>query len=333
VQCADADSVTHALVDTLSRLEAQLIVGVTHRNHVEDLQTLRLEPRVQAILGGHDHKGRRGEVGGRLVIKAVSNARSAALVTFTWRDGKWERKDTVFAIGAGRAKEPRTEAVVAAWRDTLARRIGQDRVIGVTPVLIDATDTTQHRTETVFGALITDALRLGTNADVALINSGALRYDDYIEPGPVSTHMLESIFLFADETRTVTFNLTGARLRQVLEHGVESTSLGEGPYLQLSGVRYTFDTRRPNGQRIVGPVLRPDGRPITDAETLRVTFVTYPACRSGDGYRLPEAADACRAIEANPGSAPRSAELLIKHVEGMGGRIVLPVMGRVTRVP
>jgi len=333
VQCANADTVTHALVDTLSQVPAQLIVGLTHRNYVEDLETLRREPTVQAILGGHDHKGRRGEVDGRLVIKAVSNARTAALVTFTWQNGKWSRSDTSFIIGAGRTKEARTEAVVAAWRDTLARRIGQDRVIGVTPQIIDATDSTQHRRETVFGDLITDALRLGTNADVALINSGALRYDDYIDAGPVSTHMLESIFLFADETRAVTFNLTGARLRAVLEHGVESSSLGEGPYLQLSGVKYSYDVRRPDGQRIVGPVQRADGRPIADTETLRVTMVTFPACRGGDGYRVPEAADACKAMETNPGSAPRSAELLIRHVEGMGGNMVLPALGRVSRIP
>jgi len=94
VQCANADTVTHALVDTLAQVQAQLIVGLTHRNYVEDLETLRREPTVQAILGGHDHKGRRGEVDGRLVIKAVSNARTAALVTFTWQNGKWSRTDT-----------------------------------------------------------------------------------------------------------------------------------------------------------------------------------------------------------------------------------------------
>lgn len=332
VRCVDADSATHAMVDTLSQVKSQLIVGLTHRNHVEDLETLRREPKVQVILGGHDHKGRRGEVDGRLVIKAISDARTAAYVTFTLRNGAWERRDTVFTIGSSMPKEPRTEAVVAAWRDTLARRIGADRVIGGAPEAIDATDTTQHRGETVFGDFVTDGMRFGTRADVAMINSGALRYDDYIDAGPVTTHMLESIFLFADETRAVTFNLTGARLRELLEHGIEDGSFGEGPYLQFSGVRYSYDLRLPNKQRIVGALTRPDGKPIGDAESLRVTFVTYPACRGGDGYRIPEAADACKAIEANPTSAPRSAELVIKHVEGMGGKIVLPKLDRAIRI-
>lgn len=332
VQCANADTVTHALVDTLRRVGAQLIVGLTHRNEFEDVRTLQSEPTVQAILGGHEHNGRRKEVDGRLVIKAASNARTAALVTFTLRNGRWARTDTVFTIRAGQTEEPKTAAVVQAWRDTLARHIGADRVIGNSLDIVDGTDSTQHRGESVFGDFITDALVSGTHADVGLINSGALRFDDVIMPGPITTHQIESIFLFADETRAVTFTLTGKRLREVLEHGATSASLGEGPFLQLSGVRYTFDTRLPDNNRIVGAVLRANGTPIANSDSLRVTMVTYPACRGGDGYRIPEAAEACRRMEADPGTAPRTAELVIAHIEGMRGPIVWPKVGRVTRV-
>lgn len=331
VQCRNADSSTHALVDTLARVNAQLIVGLTHRNFADDLATLRAEPTVQAILGGHDHTGKRGEVDGRLVIKAVSDARTAALVTFTLRNGAWQRRDTVFPIGPGRRDDPATSRVIAAWDDSLRKHIGADLVIGRTAVAIDGTDSTQHRGESVFGDLITDALRVGTGADVALINSGALRFDDYIAAGPITSHTIESIFLFADETRAITFSLSGARLRQELEHGVTRASLGEGPYLQVSGVQYAYDIARADGQRIVGTIRRADGRVIADTDALRVTMVAYPACRSGDGYHFPEAAAVCRALDADATSAPRSAELVIRHIESMREGLVLPTLGRVTR--
>jgi 5'-nucleotidase/UDP-sugar diphosphatase len=332
VRCGNADAVTHALVDTLAQLDAALIVGLTHRNFIDDLHTLRAEPRVQAILGGHDHTGKRGEVDGRLVIKGVSDSRTAPLVTFTLHQGQWGRHDTIFTIGSDRREEPRASAVVSAWNDSLATRIGRDRVIGTAPVAIDGTDTTQHRAESIFGDLITDALRVGTGADVAMINSGALRFDDNIAAGPITSHQIESIFLFADETRAVTFPLAGARLRALLEHGVVKSSLGEGPYLQVSGVQYTYDTTRPDGSRIVGPVRRADGRAIRDADTLRVTLVSYPACRNGDGYRVPEAAAVCTRLETDPASAPRSAELVIRYIESMKGPLALPKLGRVTRI-
>ncbi|MEP6764967.1 MAG: bifunctional metallophosphatase/5'-nucleotidase [Gemmatimonadaceae bacterium] len=331
VQCANADSVTHALVDTLAQVRAQLIVGLTHRYMAEDMKSLALEPKVQVILGGHDHIGKRGEVDGRLVIKALSNSRTTVLVTFTRRNNQWVRTDTSFAIGAGQKQDAKTEAVVQLWNDSLKRRIGPDRVIGTSPKTIDATDSTQHNAESVFGDYIADALRIGTSADVGLINSGAMRYDDYIARGPVTAHMIESVFLFADETRAVTFEMTGARLRQELEHGIAKTSLRNGPYLQVSGVNYTYDTGRPDGARIVGAVKRDNGKDVGDAEKLRVTMVTYPACRSGDGYKFPEAAEVCKALETNPMGAPRTVDLIIKHIEAEK-QMVLPELGRVLRI-
>ena len=331
VQCADADSVTHALVDTLSAAKAQLIVGLTHRYMVEDMKSLSLEPRVHLILGGHDHIGKRGEVDGRLVVKALSNSRTAVLVTYKRRNGQWVRTDTSFAIGPNQKQDAKTEAVVQKWADSLKRRIGPDRVIGTAPETIDATDSTQHNAESVFGDYVADALRIGTNADVGMINSGAMRYDDYIAKGPVTSHMIESVFLFADETRAVTFEMTGARLRQELEHGVAKASLRNGPYLQVSGVNYTYDAGRPDGSRIVGPVKRDNGRDIGDAEVVRVTMVTYPACRGGDGYKFPEAGEVCRRLESEPGSAPRTVDLIVRHIEAERV-MVLPKGGRVLRV-
>jgi hypothetical protein len=130
----------------------------------------------------------------------------------------------------------------------------------------------------------------------------------------------------------VTFPLTGARLREMLETGVRQGALGGGAYPQVSGVRFRIDARRPSGSRVVGDLTRDDGRVIAPGDTLRVTFVTYPACRSGDGYRIPEAVAACQHVERQPSSAPRTVDLVIQHLERMNGRIVAPPLGRVTRL-
>nr|MCU0617056.1 5'-nucleotidase C-terminal domain-containing protein [Gemmatimonadaceae bacterium] len=159
-----------------------------------------------------------------------------------------------------------------------------------------------------------------------------MRFDDWLGPGPITAHELESIFLFADETRVVTFPLSGARLREVLEHGVSQRRLGSGAYPQVSGVRFSFDARLPSGRRIVGPLRRDDGREIGDAEIVQVAFPSFPSCRGGDGYQVPEAQAVCARHDADPSSAPRSAELLVQHVVGMGGTIVPPATGRVGRM-
>ena len=332
VTCRNPDSATTAAVDTLLREGSELVVALTHRFMLDDVATLETEPRITAILGGHDHDGRRAVRDGRLVVKAVSNSRTAVLVTFT-RIGTspWRATDHRFDIGPGMRDDPATLAAVRRWRDTLTQRIGPDRVLGVAPEPINAIDSISKR-ESPFGNMIADAMRIGTNADVALINSGALRFDDVMSAGPITRHMIEGVFLFADETRVVTFPLSGARLRDLLEVSVGRGGLGNGPYLQLSGVRFAFDATLPSGARVVGALTRDNGRPIGATDTLQVSFVTYPACRNGDGYRIPEATAACRVLDAAPGSRPRTADLVLQHLERMNGRIVPPSIGRVTRL-
>jgi 2',3'-cyclic-nucleotide 2'-phosphodiesterase (5'-nucleotidase family) len=332
VSCRDPDRATTAAVDTLLREGAELVVALTHRFMADDVATLENEPRLTAILGGHDHDGRRVVRDGRVLVKAMSNARTAILVTFT-RDGTspWRVTDQRFDIGPGLRDDPTTLAVVQRWRDTLTRRIGPDRVLGTAPEPINAIDSISKR-ESRFGNMVADAIRVGTAADVALINSGALRFDDIMQAGPITRHMIEAVFLFADETRVVTFSLSGARLRDLLEVSVGRGGLDNGPYLQVSGVRFRFDATLPSGARVVGDLARDDGRPIGAADTLQLSIVTYPACRGGDGYRIPEAIPACRSLQEQPGTRPRTADLVLQHLEQMNGRIVAPTVGRVTRL-
>jgi 2',3'-cyclic-nucleotide 2'-phosphodiesterase (5'-nucleotidase family) len=163
---------------------------------------------------------------------------------------------------------------------------------------------------------------------VAVLNAGTLRLDDVIRPGPLSNYQLESMFLFPDETRVLIVPLSGARLREVLEHGVADGSLGKGGFLQVSGVAYTYDPAAPTGRRIRGDVRRPGGGVIGASDSVRVAFPVYPACEGGDGYDVPEAAAAC----ASRSDAPRAADMLMKYVsDSLHGQIVAPAAGRIVR--
>ncbi len=326
VRCADPDSAARRAVDTLSALGADLIVGLTHQTVEADRNLLAREPRIDLILGGHEHEAHDSVVSGRHVLKADANGRTAQFATLWGGKGKWRQAAALVPIDARLPADTAVAAVVARWDDSLQRRLGPVREIGRTTIPIDARDATSRRRESPLGDLVTDAMRAGTGADVALLNAGTLRLDDVIEPGPITNYQLESIFLFADETRIVRFPLTGARLREVLEHGVSEGVLGKGGFLQVSGVRFTFDPAAPTDQRLAGDITRQDGRTIAPGDTLSVAFGDYPACHGGDGYRIAEASTACAASD----SAPRAVDLLLRYIsDSLQGTITAPVTDRI----
>jgi 2',3'-cyclic-nucleotide 2'-phosphodiesterase (5'-nucleotidase family) len=327
-RCANPDSAAHMAIDTLLAQGAELVVGITHQTIEADRDLLAREPHLDLILGGHEHEAHDSVVSGRHVLKADANSRSAQFVTLWGGKGTWRQAVGLVKIDDRLPGDTAVTAVVERWEDSLRARLGPERVIARTSVPIDARDELGRRQESLLGDLVTDAMRWGARADVALLNAGTLRLDDVIRPGPLSNYQLESIFLFPDETRVLTVPLAGARLREVLEHGLAEGSLGKGGFLQVSGVSYTYDSARPSGSRIEGDIRRTGGGVIGAQDTVQVAIPVYPACEGGDGYAVPEAAAACAARA----SAPRAADLLTKYVaDSLGGQVETPPTGRIVR--
>ncbi len=328
VRCVNPDSAAHLAIDTLSALGADLIVAITHQTIAADRDLLSREPKLDLVLGGHEHEAHDSVLSGRHVLKADANARTAQFVTLWGGKGKWRQAVGLVPIDSRLPSDTTVSRVVEAWDDSLRQRLGPERTVATTATPIDARDEVSRKRESVLGDLVADAIRAGTGADVALINAGAMRLDDLIRPGALTNYQLESIFLFADETRIVTFPATGGQLRELLEHGVSDSALGKGGFLQVSGVRFTYDPRRPSGQRLVGDLGRAGGAPISERDTVRVAFAAYPACQGGDGYRVPEAAASCPVSD----SAPRAVDLLMHYLaDSLGGQVKPPTEGRITR--
>jgi 5'-nucleotidase len=329
VKCSNADSAAHWAIGALKTAGAEIVYGLTHQTLEADSALLEREPALDFILGGHEHERHRILIGQKRLLKADANSRSAQLFTITKTPTGWMQGDRIIDIDRAIAMDPATQKVVAAWNDSVVKRLGPERTIATIAFPLDGRDETNRARESPLGDLVTDAIRLGTGADVALMNSGTMRIDDVLPAGPITNYQLESIFLFADETRIMTFPIKGSRLREILEHGVAAGSVGKGPYLQVSGLKFSWDRSKPSGSRIVGDIRKSDGTVIRADDTVRVSFNVYPACEGGDGYVVPEAKSACD----NRASAPRAADLVLKHVtERLGGKVPVPEAGRVTPI-
>jgi len=328
VRCVNPDSAAHVAIDTLSVLGADLIVAITHQTVTADRDLLSREPKLDLVLGGHEHEAHDSVVSGRHVLKADANARTAQFVTLWGGKGQWRQAVGLVPIDSRLPSDTAVSRVVEAWDDSLRQRLGPERAVATTTAPIDARDEVSRKRESALGDLVADAIRAETGADVALINAGSMRLDDVIRAGSLTNYQLESIFLFPDETRIVSFPVAGDRLRELLEHGVSDSALGKGGFLQVSGVTFTYDPARPSGKRLVGDIRRAGGGPISAGDTVRVAFDVYPACQGGDGYKVPEAAASCPAGN----SAPRAVDLLMRYiVDSLGGQVKPPSDGRILR--
>jgi 5'-nucleotidase/UDP-sugar diphosphatase len=329
VKCSDPDSSAHAAIAALRGAGAQLVFGLTHQTLEADSALLAREPRLDFILGGHEHEWHSVLVGGRNLIKADANSRSARVLAVA-RDGStWKQNAELVQIDRRFPFDAATKEVVRHWTDSVAKRLGPERVVATTTIPLDGRDAASRNRESPLGDLVTDAIRIGTGADVAIMNAGTMRIDDVLPAGPITNYQIESIFLFTDEARIMTFPITGARLRELLERGVAEGVVGKGGYLQVSGIKYSWDPARPSGSRIVGDVVRTDGRVIRPTDTIRLSFNVYPACDGGDGYVVPEAKGECEQREKRP----RAVDLLLKHIgQDLNGTVVAPPAGRVNRL-
>jgi len=127
------------------------------------------------------------------------------------------------------------------------------------------------------GNLFADAYRAGAaGADVSVNNtSGGLRAD--LPAGPLTYGAVFEVMPF--DNRLVTFHLSGAELRQVLQTQISRNAALVG----LSGIQARVTCER--GRLNVG-MLRPNGAPISDTERLLIATSDFLAT-GGDNIFVP----------------------------------------------
>jgi 5'-nucleotidase / UDP-sugar diphosphatase len=136
--------------------------------------------------------------------------------------------------------------------------------------------------EAELGDLVGDALRSATGADIALVAAGELR-EETLPAGDYPTDAVKRLLESGDEPVTV-LSLNGATIHSALEVGVGLYPRKSKGFLQVSGMQYTLDPRRPEGSRIVARTV--GGQPMQDGRQYRVAMSSSLASGQYGYYRL-----------------------------------------------
>jgi len=297
---ADYAGIAEQAIRRLEAAGADLIFGLTHLHIWEDERIAALRanhPSFQFIVGGHEHEPEylHPSADRAAVMKGASNARSVWRIDIdAGRDGQPVVTDArLVTLDERVAGDPDYDALEQKWRAQLLEKFPFITArVGVATAPMDAREVTIRNRESAWGSFIADQMRgaFGSPAaDLAFLNSGTLRLDDWIR-GDIHFEDIGRTFGFSSFLRRLT--LSGAEFRQILEAGYRGAAPSQGYFPQVSGFRVCVNRSRPAGQRIVSlQVPAEDGWSDIDPDRHYNVIVPDFLYRGGDGYRFPQDRD------------------------------------------
>jgi 5'-nucleotidase / UDP-sugar diphosphatase len=246
------------------------IVAITHLALLDDRALVEAVPEIDLVLGGHEHENvivRRSRHF-TPIVKADSNALTAGIVTMTFpAPGQRPTVEARMQVIDDRIpKKPSVEARVRYWMDLAYATFEKNgfspgRVVVTTTVELDGRSSVVRSGPSLLADITLAGMRREAGAvDVVMLNTGTLRIDDVIPPGPLTEYDVIRILPYTDAVMKMTMD--GALLTRVLQAGAANGVRGavggvsgNGGYLRVLGA-----TETPEGWAVAGQPIDPTAR-------------------------------------------------------------------------
>ncbi|KAJ5087065.1 hypothetical protein NUU61_008372 [Penicillium alfredii] len=277
-----ASQTVQALVPSLRKQGAKLIIAVTHQREPNDQKLAKNLPSglVDIILGGHDHFYAHAVVNGTHVLRSGTDFKQLSYIEFFRKpDGAsgWDvniiRRDVVRSI----PEDPATVNLVAKLTSSLQAKL--EKPVGYTVSPLDGRFSTVRQCESNLGNFVCDLMRFYYAADCAMMAGGTIRGDQIYPPGILRLKDLLNCFPFEDPV--VLVRLQGHALLEALENGVSQLPALEGRFTQVSNIAFGYKLSAPAGSRIT--FARVGGKPI-DLQRDYVLATRGYMARGKDGF-------------------------------------------------
>ncbi len=275
---------------------AEVVIALTHLELEKDREILETlgERGPDLIIGGHEHQRHHVEIDGRWILKADADALTATVVHIRMiREKPFISFGYRFLDREHLPPEPMLQGKVdrilkshEKWFCSANHEKDGclQQTVGETAVPLNGEELEIRRYETNLGNWVADQVRVAVpDADLAFINAGALRVNQTIPPGPITRRQIEELLFYDSEL--VRAELTKEELDAVLERSAEDW-VGQGHWLQISGVAFKHDPRNPEGHRVADIRLFQNGK-MSALPNRPLQIVTNRfLIKGGDGYSM-----------------------------------------------
>lgn len=324
IKFEDPIAVAEKMVKELKEKEVDVIVALVHLGIEGSLETTSKElaekvKGIDLIIDGHSHEELNMVVGDALLVQAGYYMRNIGVVELEIVDGKVSKK-TASLISSEDTKDltPNPEIEDEIKKIEEINKPIVDVVVGKAKVDLLGERADVRTGETNLGNLITDAMLKSTGADVAFTNGGGIRAS--IPAGEVKIQHILTSFPFTNTLAVI--EVTGAEIKDALEHGVDLYPEQAGHFPHVSGMIYKFDEGKPVGERIVEVLVK--GQPLVADKKYKLVTNDFMAS-GGDGYTMFSG----RPFLAEGGLL---SDVLMEHFKEVG-EVEPKVEGRVVAVP
>ncbi|HEK9102459.1 5'-nucleotidase C-terminal domain-containing protein [Bacillus pfraonensis] len=326
VQITDEVEAINKSAQQLKRLGVKSIVvlahvgGTTDDTGVTNGDLVRLandtDPEVDVIFGGHSHTYVNGTINNKLVVQANSYGMAFADV-----DVKIDRKtqdivekkaEVVTTYHENIKPDQQVKKKIDQYQEKIAPLVNE--VVGKSTAPLDRKQNAAG--ESTLGNLIADAQRATMQSQIALMNPGGIRND--LDTGDITWGELYGIQPFGNQLIKV--NLTGQDIRDILN---QQWQKDKTRMLQISGIQYTWDATKPDGDKVTNIHLT-SGEELIATKTYSVVANAFLAS-GGDGFiSFKNGKDA--------ETGPNDFEALVDYVKQVKEPIQPIIDGRIQRV-
>ncbi|TQN62006.1 LysM peptidoglycan-binding domain-containing protein [Agrobacterium tumefaciens] len=278
------------------------IIALTHVGYPRDLEFIAKIPDVDVVVGGHSHtllSNTDQKAEGPYPTLVDNPGGYKVPVVQAGQYSKYLGDLRVVFDDSGVVKESKGDPILidSSFKpdEATLKRIDElkapiealkAKVVGTSEGPIEGDRKICRVKECSMGNLVADATLARVKdqgVTIAFANSGGLRSS--IDGGDVS--MGEVLTVLPFQNTVATFQLKGEDIRAALENGVSQIDDGAGRFMQVSGLKYSFDRSKPAGSRVVSVEVKEGDAfvPLDPAKTYIVAANNYVRT-GGDGFKV-----------------------------------------------